>query len=225
VAALYKALGLWALHVVYALLPRRTFRFRGKEYVYCAHWYNGTWRNERAVEIPIAQEFLESAYRNGKRVLEIGHTLGRYMPTHHDVADKYEETSSVIREDIATWKPVAPYDAIISVSTMEHVDWNEEPRTPELVLVAFQNVIDNCLAEGGEFMVTIPFGWNIKLDEYLASGRLKFDVQYFLKRTGKNRNWREASWEEVRGALYDFFVYTADALCVGLISRRKVVHA
>jgi hypothetical protein len=40
-------------------LTRRTFPYRGVELRYFAHPYNATWRNERAIEIPIARHFIE----------------------------------------------------------------------------------------------------------------------------------------------------------------------
>lgn len=52
--------------------PGRFFTFRGKQYRYFYHRYNQTWKNERAVEIPIARELVQE-YR-GRSILEVGST-------------------------------------------------------------------------------------------------------------------------------------------------------
>src|SRR5579872_7186960 len=77
-----------------------SFEFRGKTYLYFWHRYNATWRNERAVEIPIAREFI--AQSRGGNVLEVGNVLSHYGPVQHDVLDKYEKAEGVINEDVCT---------------------------------------------------------------------------------------------------------------------------
>ncbi len=54
--------------VVAARRSGATFECLGESYRYFTHPYNATWRNERAVEIPIALRFL--AQNRGQRVLE-----------------------------------------------------------------------------------------------------------------------------------------------------------
>ena len=39
---------------------RKTFEVGGKPYRYFTHHYNATWRNERAVEVPLVTELLAS---------------------------------------------------------------------------------------------------------------------------------------------------------------------
>jgi len=65
--------------------PPRTFKFQGRHYGYFCHRYNYTWRNERAIEVPIIWKMVEEN-REG-RVLEVGNVLAHYFPVRHDVLD------------------------------------------------------------------------------------------------------------------------------------------
>jgi hypothetical protein len=112
-------------------MSRKTFIFNGKTYYYFVHKYNTTWKNERAVEVPIIWDIVREHYRQGKRVLEVGNVLSHYFRIFHDVLDKYEVAEGVINQDVVDFKPAWKYDLIVSISTLEHVGWDEEPKEPE----------------------------------------------------------------------------------------------
>jgi len=80
------------------LKPKRYFRFQGKKFSYLYRYYNKTWKNCRAVEIPIALDYVAS--HNGKRVLEFGNVINHYKKFNHVVLDKYESSLGVLNEDI-----------------------------------------------------------------------------------------------------------------------------
>jgi hypothetical protein len=204
--------------LLFSFFPK-PFSFRGASYNYLCHRFNSTWQNERAVEIPIAQAFVDGS--RGQRILEVGHVLGHYGPVDHDVLDKYEPGEKIIHEDAATFRPSKKYDIIVSVSTMEHVGWDEAPRDPEALLRAFTNLAKNCLSPGGTLIVTVPLGYNDFLDLCLLSGRLRFDEAYYMKRVGPGRNWREAARQEVIGIRYDRTVSTAGAIAIGIIRKAQ----
>jgi hypothetical protein len=122
-------LRLAALARLHSLVPwNRTFRVGGQRYRYAFHGYNTTWRNERCVEIPLAIEILDAWHE--KRILEVGNVLSHYRPVDHDVLDKYERAPRVVNEDVLEFRPSAPYDLIFSVSTMEHIGWDETTENP-----------------------------------------------------------------------------------------------
>ncbi|MBT3913298.1 MAG: hypothetical protein HOF22_08895, partial [Verrucomicrobia bacterium] len=98
-------------------LARAEFVFEGKSLPLFYHRYNMTWATERAVEVPIAQEFIERFA--GKRVLEVGNVTQHYLDTAHTVLDKYERGPGIINEDIADYSPPERFDLILSVSTFE----------------------------------------------------------------------------------------------------------
>lgn len=223
-------------HFYYLVFKLRRMRklkfvFCGLEYPYFYHSYNTTYRSERAVEIPLAVERLEC--NPGKRVLEVGNVLSHYVPVSHEVLDKYEradgivnllegyrkEGAVIINEDVSEFNPAAPYDLIISVSTLEHVGWDEEPREPEKILRVLRK-LTSLLAENGVLFVTMPLGHNKFLDSALADGRIEFGEAIWLKRVSKDNQWKQVTAEEVAGARYGHPFPSANAIIVGIIKRR-----
>jgi hypothetical protein len=195
------------------LVRAKTFHFDGKTYEYLYHMYNKTWKNERGVEIPIFRELL-TRYQN-RRILELGNVLAHYYPVHHDVVDKYEVGYGVINRDIVEFVPQDKYDLIISISTLEHVGWDEHPRQPDKLLRTIEHLKERCLAPGGTLTASLPLGYNTYFDGLIESGRSPFTVQYFLKRISKKNYWVESDWEDCRTAAYGRSV--ANALCIGFI--------
>ncbi|HXK18631.1 MAG TPA: hypothetical protein VNG33_12550, partial [Polyangiaceae bacterium] len=61
-----------------------TFSVAGRSYGYLTHHYNATWRNERAVELPLADAFL-AELPAGARLLEVGNVLAYYRASSHTV--------------------------------------------------------------------------------------------------------------------------------------------
>ncbi|MBT3614639.1 MAG: hypothetical protein HN524_01475, partial [Verrucomicrobia bacterium] len=105
-------------------LAKAEFVFEDKSLPLFYHRYNMTWATERAVEVPIAQEFIERFA--GKRVLEVGNVTPHYLDTAHTVLDKYERGPGIINEDIAGYSPPERFDLILSVSTFEHIGYDDE---------------------------------------------------------------------------------------------------
>ncbi len=195
----------------------RTFAFNGKrlEYLFdMAHW---TWLNERCVEVPIARDYVEQFA--GRRMLEVGNVLWKYFPTSHDVVDKYEtgQGDHVIRQDIVDYRPDKKYDLIISVSTIEHIGWDDLPRDRDKIPRTL-NILRQLLRPGGQIVVTFPLGYNRFLDTMLRDGALEFDERYFLKRTSWQNDWQQVDWPSVRRADYGYPYYYANAIAVGVIN-------
>jgi len=145
------------------------------------------------------------------------------------VLDKYERLDGIVNRlerydpggitlvnaDVVDWQPPAPFDLILSVSTLEHVGWDETPREPGRLLVAVER-LRGMLAPGGLLLVTMPLGHNAELDAALADGRLRFARQTFLKRLSRDNLWREAPWSEVAGTRYNRPYPSANAIVVGM---------
>lgn len=195
------------------LVRAKTFDFNGKTYDYLYHMYNKTWTNERGVEIPIFREFVLQ-YQN-KRILELGNVLTHYDPVNHDIIDKYESASGVMNQDIVEFTPQRKYDLIISISTLEHVGWDERPREPDKLLRAIEHLKEQCLAPGGTLMASLPLGYNTYFDGLIENGQSPFTTQHFLKRISKKNYWIESDWESCRTTPYGRSV--ANALCIGII--------
>jgi SAM-dependent methyltransferase len=193
------------------------FAFHGKAYRYFWHRYNATWRNERAVEIPIARGFL--AGFPPEKVLEIGDVMSHYGPVSHQVVDKYERGEGITSVDVCDFKPGRKYDLILSISTLEHVGWDEEPKDESKVLRAFEN-LRSLLSPSGKLVVTIPLGYNPSLDKMIDQGRISFTERIYLKRRLRRNIWSEASAEDVQHPDYDRRAYAAHELLVGIIENR-----
>lgn len=189
----------------------RRFRFDGRSYRYFVDRYNSTWRSERAVEIPIVWDIVQ---RSGNaRILEVGNVLRHYFSVRHDCVDKYEKAPGVINEDVVAYR-AAPYDLIISISTLEHVGWDEEPRDPEKILKAIDN-LRSLTAPGGRIVITLPFTHNPHVDAYLKDGRIAFTRSLCLKRVSRHNRWVETSWEEATAARFDTPFRRINAIVVG----------
>ncbi|MCX7818863.1 MAG: class I SAM-dependent methyltransferase [Kiritimatiellae bacterium] len=172
--------------------------------------------NERTVEIPIALRAVER--RAGSRILEVGNVLGAYADFPHVVVDKYERAAGVVNEDIVNYRPGAPFDLILCISTLEHVGWDEVPREPGKVMRAFEAMCA-MLAPGGELLVTMPLGYNPEVDGLLAADRLQFDERRFLRRVSRDNRWQEAEWAEVSSAKFGEPYPCANAIVVGRVRR------
>lgn len=192
------------------------FTFRGKSYRYFWHCYNATWRNERAVEIPIARDFLAGV--PPEDVLEIGDVMSNYGPVPHQVVDKYEKGERIINADVCDFRSEKKYQLILSISTLEHVGWDEEPKDESKVLRAFGN-LRGLLAPEGKLLVTVPIGYNPSLDKMIGEGRISFSQCIYLKRRPRRNIWKEVSAGEVQHPNYDRRAYTAHELLVGVIEN------
>jgi hypothetical protein len=179
---------------------RRTFTYDGRTYRYFFHRYNSTWKTERAVEVPIVRAFLRD--RDGRRVLEVGNVLSHYGPVAHDIVDKYERAPGVLNVDIVDYAPLVRYDLIVSISTLEHVGWDEEPRDPAKLLRAVDH-LRALLAPGGRALVTLPLAYNPAMDDMLRDSRLRFDHVGCLKRISTDNRWAEVAWADIADARFN----------------------
>ncbi len=181
----------------YITMGQKTFRYRGKAYRYFCHWYNTTFLNERAVEIAVALAMLKKA--RGKRILEIGNVLSHYTDVTWQVLDKYEKGKGVINEDVVDFHPNERYDLIISISTMEHVGFDEHPKDATKYSRAIEN-LKTLLAPGGSMFVTIPVGYNPDSVNDSCHTNL-FETTQYLKHVSALR-WEEVSKEEALQARF-----------------------
>ena len=56
----------------------KSFSCGSQELPYAIYTYNATWRNERIIEVPVLQSFLDK--HKGERILEIGNVSHDYIP-------------------------------------------------------------------------------------------------------------------------------------------------
>jgi hypothetical protein len=211
-ASLWASYPLWRLY--FKVFPR-TFELQAARYPYFLHDYNVTWCNERAVEIPIV--WAEVRRRRGRRVLEVGNVLAHYFAVDHEVVDKFEKGRSISNEDVATFRGGRPYDLIVSISTLEHIGWDEEPQDGGKIVRAIANLSEQ-LAPGGRLVATLPLGYNPVMDAQLAAGALPFSRCHYLVRRGM-LSWAETDWQGVAGSAYAERWPGARGLVIGVVER------
>lgn len=191
------------------------FEFEGKRYRYMFHPYGATIRGERIVEVPIALEELKQ--HAGRRILEVGNVLSHYLSCDHDVVDKYEQYPRCINQDILDFRPDHLYDFIISISTVEHIGWNESEREPDKAVRALSHM-RSLIATGGRMLVTVPWGQNPALDRYLQSQDCLFDQLKFMKRVSSRNTWVQTSSEVLQCARYGGPYPFANVLVLGYLT-------
>jgi SAM-dependent methyltransferase len=160
---------------------KRTFVFNKQEFYYNRIRFNNP--TERAVEIPIAFNFL-AALNKPASVLEVGNVLSHYENhlserlgiTSRRIVDKFEVEVGVDNEDLMNLPSDQKYDAIVSLSTVEHIGQKgdpsggygeqEENRDLEGPLKAIAKIYD-LLAPDGKALITVPFGKLIDGEWYI----------------------------------------------------------
>lgn len=186
----------------------RTFAYGGARYEYLAHRHNYTWLNERAVEVPIGRAAVAAA--GAGRVLEVGNVLAHYGPVSHPVVDRYERAPGVINAGVLEFEEDG-FDLILSISTLEHVGWDERPRDPGAAERAF-NHLAGLLAPGGRLVATFGVNYNSALDEAVRDGRLGLTELRALRRGERRNVWSEVDPSDVWDAPYDWLLCTAHGI-------------
>ena len=146
------------------------------------------WRYERSVEIPLA---LDAYNRHDPTdVLEVGNVLQLYRARGHTVVDKYEVAPGVINEDIIGFRPCRRYGLVVSVSTLEHVGWDEDPIEPDKAAAALEIVGE----AGDALFATIPVGYHRSFEDVFVNG--PFQDVTLMVRTSRLGRWEERPVEE-----------------------------
>jgi SAM-dependent methyltransferase len=184
-----KPLRLLFAPVILPCLGREPFSFRGRNYDCFYARYNMTWAGERMVEIPLGKALLEE--HAGRRILEVGNVLSHYFPARHVIVDKFEAGHGVLNLDILAYEPPERFDLILSISTFEHIGFDDD--TPSSSGEKILQAIGHCrrlLSPSGRLVLTFPTGYNPELDELLRSGRIGARRLDCLLRTAP-RKWAE----------------------------------
>lgn len=166
------------------------------------------------MEVPIAWREVER--RPGAAVLEVGNVLSHYHRFRHDVVDKFERAPGVANLDVVDYATAKRYDLVVTISTLEHVGWDEEPKDPQKPLRAME-ALRRVLAPGGLLLATIPLGYNPGIDRLLEARAFGFAGQRQMMRVSDDNRWVEAEWEAVKDCRYDDRWPGASALVIGTV--------
>lgn len=187
-------------HIRRLTYGRRHFHLGDRAFNYLCHPAGWSWTTERAVEVPIAMAALEAS--PGARLLEVGNVMRSYTEHGGDVVDRYENAPDVINEDVADFS-ARPYDLIVSISTLEHVGWDEPELEPDKASRSFRHLVD-LLNPDGRLLVTFPIGYHRFLDRDLFAGRLPVEEVRYLRRVTRSNHWIEIGEEAAWGSTYGF---------------------
>ena len=205
------------LHFYYNKLKKQEFFvFNGSEYPYFYHKYRSTWANERIVEIPFFKALTESM--DFKHVLEIGNVMSHYLPVRYDILDKYENLPNIIQEDILSFMPEKKYKLIISISTFEHIGWDENPRDPGKVISVIEH-IRKMLDKDGELVFSVPIDYNPELDRMILEGKINIFEKRYLIRKNRQNAWVEADEKEAMQTKYGRPYFCANGLMIAKIKN------
>ncbi len=207
-----KPLRLVAAPLIIPVLPKMSFELAGEKLECFYHRYNMTWASERCVEIPIARKYLEG--RAGGAILEVGNVLSHYFTVQHEVLDKFETGPGIINQDILHYQPGKRYDLILSLSTFEHIGFDDDSVEPSSQKI--QAAIATCqglLNPGGTLVLTLPIGYNPDLDELIRSRRLNSAREFFLRRRARLQ-WEPAPRDEALRCRYKHPFPYANALLI-----------
>ncbi|MDF0552047.1 hypothetical protein [Kamptonema sp. UHCC 0994] len=225
----------------------RTFVCQGKNLYYNRIQYNNP--SERAVEVPIGFDFLANV-PNSARVLEVGNVLSYYensLSQHtgvisRKIVDKFEIELGVDNEDLMLLSSEEKYDAIVCISTVEHIGQGVTPvgtygevaqeRDLEAPLKAIAKIYD-LLTTGGTALITVPFGnltdgeWYIQFSGQYLSLLEKYGIPKeavttnFLKLVDRDPTkdsvrmlWEEVDAIEVSNVEYNHPFPTANAIAI-----------
>lgn len=196
----------------------RTFPALGTELAYETTRYNNSWLNERTVEVPLVRHVL--AQRRPRSVLEIGNVLGHYrlealQGVEHAVVDRYEQVDDVLNEDARSYRAERHFEAVVSVSTLEHVGFDEPEQDPDGPVRALETMREH-LADDGVLLVAVPLGYNPSLDDAVGDGRFACPEQFCLRRTTKDNQWVQDDVAACLGLRYGSPFSGANAVYVGV---------
>jgi hypothetical protein len=195
-----------------------SFHLDGKKYEYFINKDNSVY-TERVVELAYILNYIDlHKYEN---ILEIGNVLSKYVKTYHIVLDKYEKGANIINEDAVVFNPGKKFRKIISISTFEHIGFDEVIFEPGKIKKALKNVID-LLEDNGELLITVPLGYNPEIEEIIRMKEINFSKTYFLKRYSKLNLWKETSLEDAIKYPYGSIYPAANAIAILSYRKREI---
>ncbi len=196
--------------IVKIFIRQKSFQIQQKKYLYSIFSHNCTWDNERAVEISYCKEVINNI--PAVKVLEVGNVLKSYMSGNWLVCDKYEKKQGVLNCDVTELSLNRQFKSIISISTLEHVGFDEDRQDPAGLPIAVRKLAEH-LESGGSLHCTLPIGYNPWVDEHLKKQTCGFTEIIFMVRSGVT-TWSEASSSEAFSRTYGHPFRGANALAI-----------
>lgn len=179
------------------------FKVNDCVFPYFHHAYNSTHENERAVEVPLAEFFINNF---GYGVTEVGAVMGYYGFNCGEVIDSNDALPGVTKAN-------AVYDVdytnknVLSISTIEHFQSNEYGNVTDSDSIVF---LQKILKQAKNYFICWPIGYNLILDAYAGN---RSGLQYFMmQRISADNRWIKMQQPNFQQK-YDFPYPKANGIC------------
>lgn len=185
------------------MIDKKFFKVNECVFHYLTHSYNDTHLNERTVEVPLGEFFINNF---GFGVTEVGAVMGYYGFICGEVIDAHDPLPGVIQAN-------AVYDIdykdknILSISTIEHFRKGEYNNVVDTDSIFF---LEKVLSSAKNFLITWPIGYNKVLDSYVEN---KKNIPFFImKRVSEDNKWKKDETKSF-SYLYDSPYPFGNAIC------------
>lgn len=155
-----------------------SFKIGSLELAYCRATNNKCWLNERKIEVPLGEYFLN---KFGLDVVEVGSVMLNYGWDMHIMIDLSDPHPKVVKYNALDCN----YDGcdVLSISTVEHMMKREYDNGSDEDSIIFINKI---VSEAKNYLITFPCCYNEFLDEYVKNSNLP---RVLMKRISWENEW------------------------------------
>lgn len=126
----------------------------------------------------------------------------------------------MINQDIEYYKPDKKYDLIVSISTLEHVGFDDEVKDSSKIDRVIEHITSNLLNSGGTFLFTVLLGYNFDLDAKLQRNFFNLDGYAVYQKSFLTEQWYEVELGAVSTCVYGSRGDGAGELFVGVIKGK-----
>jgi len=174
------------------------FVFQNRTYNYCRSFSRYSFSTERTIEIPI----ILAELNQNMKILEVGNVLHRHCNYKRDVVDKYEKGNNILNCDIIEFHSTEKYDRVVSISTLEHIGFDENIIDPDKTIHAVKKMIALTKPKG-KVIISVPLGHNPYMDKHVAEHKIPYTSIALMERTNKY-TWIEIEYDPNREYICDY---------------------
>ena len=185
------------------MINNKHFKVNDCIFSYFHHPYNLTRENERIIEVPLGQFFINTF---GYEITEVGAVMGYYGFNCKEVIDTHDPLPGVIKVNAAYGVDYANKN-VLSISTIEHFKSDEYNNISDNDSIFF---LEKVISSAKNFLITWPLGHNLLLDNYVKnSNKIPF---FIMKRLSKDNQWEKEKTNNF-SYLYNSPYPYANAIC------------
>lgn len=199
------------------LTRNQYFIVAGKKYKYHLKKMQSV-DNEQAIEVPYSLAFVLN--NKTHNFLEVGNVLSNYFDMQHDVVDKYETADGIINKDICSYDTEKRYDLIVSISTVEHIGYDELNKVKGKALRSIRSMM-KLLKKNGKLLISVPLNYNLEIDNIIVNKKIQFSEKHFMKRVSWFNIWKETNQADALKYKYNRKYRNSAANAVSFLIYKK----